>query len=241
MRPRLEYTPGMDNTGIVRRVGSQVKSVKVGDRVLATMLKEGGTGAMADIVKVPASLVYKIPDNVPLEACANVGRNYFAAYHSLKTIGKIGQSSLVLVDGASGGVGMATIELAKAMGAKVIAGVSSEKKMKFPKQVGADIVLTYGRTKKTFRLFKTQVQQACKQLGHPEGVDLVVDMVQGELFESALVSVTRPLGTICLVGFTAGQRREYKLVNKFPVMTLPVPTLTFFSIAMEQPYVQVLF
>ena len=115
VKPNLPYIPGMDLTGFVVKVGSSVSNLKVGDRVLATMLKEGGTGGMSEIVKASSNLVYKLPDNVPMEACANIGRNYFAAYHSLKTIGKIGPSSLVLVDGASGGVGMATIELAKAM------------------------------------------------------------------------------------------------------------------------------
>lgn len=206
VKPDLPYVPGMDVTGIVVQVGSKVPFINVGDRVMVTMLDEGGTGGMSEIVIAPAHAVYKVPDNVPLETCANVGRNYFAAYHSLKTIGSVGPSSLVLVDGASGGVGMATIELAKAMGAKVIAGVSSEEKTTFPEQVNADVVLTYGRTKETYQTFKKQVQIASKRLGHPQGVDVVVDMVQGELFETALVSVTRPLGTICLVGFTAGQR-----------------------------------
>ena len=64
-------------------------------------------------VRAPAHLVYKVPNNVQLSQVANIGRNYFAAYHSLKNIGKVKSGSLVLVDGASGGVGMATIELAK--------------------------------------------------------------------------------------------------------------------------------
>jgi len=226
VKPRLPYIPGMDVSGIVLGVGSAVNDnndndnnntkqgdpfhLQKGDRVLATLLQDGGTGGMAQQVIVPVEWVYKVPDRIPkLSQVANIGRNYFAAYHSLKTIGNInddnGSSSLVLVDGASGGVGMATIQLAKAMKCKVIAGVSTEEKMHGPKQAGADIVLTYGRSKKEYRHFKEKVQKACIDMGRGQGVDLIVDMVQGDLFETALVSIIRPLGTIALVGFTAGQ------------------------------------
>ncbi len=77
--------------------------------------------------------------------------------------------------------------------------------MELPAAAGADRVLCYGRDRDSFKAFKTAVQKAATELGHPHGVDVVVDMVQGELFES-LVSTVRPLGRICLVGFTAGQK-----------------------------------
>ncbi len=205
VRPSLPYIPAMDVTGIVKQVGSQVTHVQVGDRVLATLLQEGGTGGMAEFVLAPASCVFRVPSaSLHLSQCANIGRNYFAAYHSLKTIGKVGPGSLVLVDGASGGVGMATIELAKAMGAQVIAGVSTDDKIKYPQSVGADAVFSYGGENQ--KRFKIQVRKAAKRMGHPQGVDLVVDMVQGDLFEKALLSCVRPLGTIALVGFAAGQK-----------------------------------
>lgn len=202
-RPPLPYVPGMDATGIVLQVGSNVVSdLKKGDRVIA----QTRIGALAEQVAVDANSVWRIPDGVQLQNCANLGRNFFAAYHSLKVVGEIEAGDLVLVDGASGGVGMAAIQLAKAMGAKVIAGVSVPAKQSYPQEAGADRVFCYGTDRASYREFKSAVREAAKELGHPQGVDLVVDMVQGELFEAALVSCVRPLGKLALVGFTAGQQ-----------------------------------
>lgn len=201
-RPDVPYIPAVDVSGVIREVGEGVTNVHAGDRVIAKL----PIGGLAEIAKAPAESVWLAPQGIDLSACANLSRNYISAYHSLKIVGEISAGGLVLVDGASGGVGMAAVELAKAMGAKVIAAVSSEEKTDFPRQAGADIVLCYGHDKASFRNFKAKANEAAADLGHPNGVDAVIDMVQGELFEAALVSTVRPLGKLVMVGFTAGQK-----------------------------------
>eukprot|EP00536_Pseudo-nitzschia_multiseries_P012842 jgi/Psemu1/209748/e_gw1.511.3.1 len=235
VKPRLPYVPGMDVVGIVTKVippenrgketenYSNGRTIQPGDRVLAVLMDFGGTGGLSEIVVASLKHVHKLPahaepQSYPVQSAAvfaNIGRNYFAAYHALVEVGYIrpndpehNSNKVVLVTGASGGVGMATIELAKAMGCRIIAGVGSPSKRNGPASVGADAVFSYGRSKAERKQFRKQVLGMTRSTGASSfgGVDLVVDVVMGDLFEEALVGCLKPLGTIALVGFAAGQK-----------------------------------
>ena len=238
VKPRLPYIPGMDVVGIVLDVFLSTRdstgpspthsstpnvNIKRGDLVMATLIDSGGTGGLTEVILAPLKRVFKLPPPSLKSSSsnprrygaifANIGRNYFAAYHALVEVGQIdpsnsnstNSSKIILVTGASGGVGMATIELAKAMGCIVVAGVGSPSKISGPESVGADAVIYYGRTKPERKAFRKQLTTFCKTQ-HARGVDLVVDVVMGDLFQDALVGCLKPLGTIALVGFAAGQR-----------------------------------
>jgi NADPH:quinone reductase len=200
-KPALPYIPGVDAAGLVIAVGHNVCDFEEGDRVFATIK----TGAMAQVIAVDSAQVWRAPKDVHLSRCASIGRNYIAAYHALKVVGEVTAGNLVMIDGASGGVGLAAVQLAKAMGTRVIAGVSVKDKCEYPLAAGADRVLCYGREDDAHRQFKEDARSAAKELGYPLGAHLVIDMVQGDLFDS-LVSLVGPLGRIALVGFTGGQR-----------------------------------
>lgn len=205
VKPKLPYTPGADLSGVVVQLGTDVAAelgFAVGDRVVGQV----ETGALAEFASVPVDSLLKVPTGVPLDGVANLGRNYFAAYHSLKVISDLQPGQSVLVDGASGGVGMAAIRLAKSMGATVVAGVSRESRQQAVLDAGANAAFVYGDSVDAYKAFKNDVRDYLNSNGRPEGLDVILDMVQGDLFETALLSLIRPLGKVCLIGFTAGQK-----------------------------------
>ncbi|WP_280825285.1 NADPH:quinone oxidoreductase family protein [Mycobacterium sp. OTB74] len=188
-KPDLPYVPGAELAGVVRSApaGSHVAA---GDRVAAlTML----SGAMAEVVALPADRVFKLPDTVSFEAGAGLLFNDLTVHCALRTRGRLAPGETVLVHGAAGGIGTSTLRLAPAFGAaRTIAVVSSEEKAGIARAAGAsDVVLADG--------FKDAVHE----LTGGRGVDLVLDPVGGDRFTDSLRSLA-PGGRLLVVGFTGG-------------------------------------
>jgi NADPH2:quinone reductase len=197
-KPPRPFAPGAEFSGVIKEVGEGVTSVKPGDRVLANIT----CGGMVQEVAVDAARLIKIPDAMPFDEAAAFIMTYGTSYYALKDRGflKPGQSLLVL--GAAGGVGLAAVELGKAMGAHVIAAASSEEKVALAKALGAESGVVYplgpfdrDGQKALAELFKVAVG--------PNGVNLVYDGVGGDYAEAAVRSMAWE-GRFLVVGFPAG-------------------------------------
>lgn len=190
-KPALPFTPGAELAGVVAAVGQGVEAFRPGDRVIATC----GTGAFAEQCLTDAS------QTVPLLAGMDyaLGASFLLAYgtslHALATIARLQPGETVLVMGAAGGVGIAAIEIAKTMGARVIAAASSAEKLALARRAGADETVDYTQPD-----WRRQVEA----LTSGRGVDVVYDPVGGAHSESAL-RVTAWRGRYLVVGFAAGE------------------------------------
>lgn len=186
-KPELPFVLGGELAGVVREA-PQDSGFSPGDRVAALP----GIGAFAELAAVPAGSVFPLPDTVGFAPGACLPLNYLTMMFALGTRGQLRAGESVLVHGAAGGIGTSTIQLAKAMGARVISVVSSREKAGFVESIGADeVVMVDG--------FK----DAVKELTDGVGVDLVVDPVGGDRFTDSLRSLA-PLGRLLVIGFTAG-------------------------------------
>jgi NADPH2:quinone reductase len=187
-RPEPPFIPGSEAAGVVVSVGAGVTQFRVGDRVMS----RHSLGACAERGNAAAALCDRVPANMSMEAAGVFRGAYSTAYHALLQRGRMKAGEWVLVHGAAGGIGTAAIQLAKALGAQVIAVVSTEAKADFATTVGADdAVLADG--------FRDSV----KRLTGGRGVDLVVDPVGGDRFTDSLRCLA-PLGRLLVIGFTAG-------------------------------------
>ena len=188
VKPPLPYFPGSEFAGVVSAVGEGVQHLHPGDRVLGT-----GSGTYADRVRANAHAVFAIPDALDLQTAAGFFINYATALYGLRDCGAVQPGETVLVLGAAGGVGSAAIATAKALGARVIAGASTEAKRNAALNFGADAAVDY--TAEDWR-------DALRELT-PDGLNLVYDPVGGNLSEPAFRSLA-PGGRFLVVGFAAG-------------------------------------
>ncbi|PKQ05556.1 MAG: NADPH:quinone oxidoreductase [Alphaproteobacteria bacterium HGW-Alphaproteobacteria-11] len=187
----LPFVPGSEVAGRVVAVGEGVADNLVGARVMAL----SNRGALAERLALPAAMLIPVPDGMSAEAAAGFIVSYCTALYGLETCGHLRAGETVLVLGAAGGVGMAAIDVAKAMGARVIAAASTEAKRQAALAHGADMALDY--TQADWR-------KALEALIGKPGIDLVYDPVGGPFSEPAFRSLA-PGGRHLVVGFAAGE------------------------------------
>ena len=196
-RPERPFAPGGEIAGVVESVGAGVANVKVGQRVIGSL----GWGGFAEKVKAQAARVLPIPDSMPFDEASAFILTYGTSYYALKDRGLVKPGEVLLILGAAGGVGVAAIELGKAMGARVIAGVSSEEKAAFARECGADDAVIYPSGTLSKDQSKALAEDFKRVCGG--GADVVYDAVGGPYCEPALRAMNWN-GRYLVVGFPAG-------------------------------------
>jgi NADPH2:quinone reductase len=200
-RPSRPFAPGMDISGVVESVGAGVTHLARGDRVMAQL----HTGGMAEMADVPGNRCVRIPASLPFDEAAALLTTYGTARYALQDCARMKAGETVLVLGAAGGVGLAAVELACALGSRVVAAASSTAKLEVAKEKGADAGVLYasgGLDKAGSIAFAEQVRAACGDAGP----DIIVDVVGGDYAEAALRTIARH-GRFLIVGFAAGVPR----------------------------------
>ncbi|MCW2500809.1 MAG: Zn-dependent oxidoreductase, NADPH:quinone reductase [Frankiales bacterium] len=215
MKPELPFVPGSEVAGVVVSGAAFAPGTRVaGFSVL---------GGYAERAAVDAALLFPLPDRVSFEAGAALLMNYLTVDFGLVRRGRLQAGETVLVHGAAGGIGVATIQLAKVLGAKVIAVVSSDVKADIARKAGADEVIADPAG------FLAQV----KELTGGRGVDVVMDPVGGDRFTDSLRALA-PEGRLLVVGFTAGGIPEVK-VNRLLLNNLSVVGVGWGAFWMRDP------
>jgi NADPH:quinone reductase-like Zn-dependent oxidoreductase len=198
LRPPRPFAPGAEIAGVIEAVGAGVTGWAVGDRLIAAI----GYGGLSESVVIDAARAHRLPDNLdPIEGAALL-MAYATTIHALVDRGALKAGETLLVLGAAGGVGLAAVEIGKALGAHVIAAVSSEEKAEAARRAGADGTLIYGGAPVDREASKQLSQRFKEAVGEP-GADVIYDPVGGEYCEPALRSIAWD-GRYLVVGFPAG-------------------------------------
>lgn len=193
----LPFSPGSNVAGIVLEVGSEVSNLKAGDEVIGLATH----GGLAEKIKLDANRCILKPSNISMEQAASFLYTYATSYYALHHRGQIQENDTVLILGASGGVGLAAIDLAKLKGAKVIAAASSDEKLEICKKQGADFLLNYT---------EGDVKNKLKEMTNFAGVNLILDPVGGAYAEPSLRAIAWE-GRYLVVGFASGSIPSFPL------------------------------
>ncbi len=190
-KPELPFTPGSELAGVVRAVGDGVTHVKQGDRVIAFI----GNGAFAQQVVAAAAAVMPMPPGMDFDTAAAITLTYGTSHHAVVDRAQLKAGETMLVLGAAGGVGLAAIEIGKALGARVIAAASTDDKLDVCKAHGADATINYSTQ---------DLREAIKAATDGKGPDVIYDPVGGVYAEPAFRSIGWR-GRYLVVGFANGE------------------------------------
>lgn len=217
LKPELPFTLGVDFAGVIRSA-PEGSGFQAGDRVACV----GAYGGASEVAATGPDTTFPLPDNLSFEQGAALPMNYLTAQFALKERAGIKPGETVLVHGAAGGVGTATIQVAKGYGARVIAVVSSDVKAEVARAAGADEVIMVDG-----------FLAAAKELTGGVGVDIVMDVVGGALFTDSIRSLA-PQGRVLVVGFVDGSIPEVK-VNRLLLNNTDVRGVGWGEYAMRRP------
>jgi len=190
-KPPFPFSPASEFAGVVESVGAGVSGLTPGDRVLGY----GGHGAAREKIALAAQRVVKIPDSLDFDRAAGLTVIYGTTLHALKDRAHLASGESLAVLGASGGTGLAAIELGKLMGARVIACASADDKLAFCRARGADETINYARD---------DLKEALRRLTGGKGADVIYDPVGGPYAEPALRAIAWE-GRFLVIGFAAGE------------------------------------
>ena len=185
-RTRVPYTPGMEFAGTIDALGEGVTGVQVGQRVASL----GGRGGLAEYAVSPAAALLPVPESFSAAQAAAFPVSYFTAWFGLKTLGRGVEGEWVLVQAAAGALGTASIQVAKALGLKVVAMASTEAKLNLARSLGADVTLLQDDPERV---------QKVRDAAGGRGVPLVLEVVGGPRFQESL-DMTANQGRVIVIG-----------------------------------------
>ena len=220
VKPPLPFIPGAELAGIVSAVGAEVDGFRVGDRILANV----PVGAFAEQVIVPARAARKMPDGMTFEEGAAIPIVYPTSYAALVLRAGLRPGETVLVHAAAGGVGLAAVQIAKALGARIIATAGGDEKLAIAREAGADVCIDYRADDWPDRV---------KAATDGRGADVIYDSVGGDILDQSLKCIAWS-GRLLVIGFAGGRIPEIK-ANRILLKNIAVVGLHWGAYAIHEP------
>ncbi|MCZ6785115.1 MAG: NADPH:quinone oxidoreductase family protein, partial [Proteobacteria bacterium] len=220
LKPPFPFTPGAEVAGVVSEVGAGVEGFELGDRVFAS----AGLGGFAECAVVPAAASYLLPDDMPFEDGAALPIIYPTSYAGLVLRADLQAEENLLVHAAAGGVGIAAVQIGKALGARVLATAGGADKLDVARRAGADVLIDYRDQDFVARV---------KEETDGRGADVIYDSVGGDVFDKSLKCIAWN-GRLLVIGFAGGRIPEVK-ANRILLKNISLMGLHWGAYALNEP------